>query len=69
MNFLLHLVHDFDIFCFTERYLDSKILISNIVIEGFNSPFRKDRNSFNNIQENVFRLEDEHIVYGSSKSN
>lgn len=43
---LLYLVSDFDILCFTESHLDANVLDKDITIEGFNTIFRKDRNSF-----------------------
>ena len=43
---LLYLVQDFDILCFTETHLDTNISNDNLCIEGYNSCFRKDRNSY-----------------------
>ena len=43
---LISLVTDFDILCFTETHLDASILDQNVSFEGFDTIFRKDRNSF-----------------------
>lgn len=43
---LLSLVTDFDVLCFTESHLDSCITDQNLLIDGFNTIYRKDRNSF-----------------------
>lgn len=43
---LLSLVSDFDVLCFTESHLNSSILDRDLFIDGFNTIFRKDRNSF-----------------------
>ena len=40
------LVHDFDILCFTETHLDSNVCNENLLLDGFHTIFRKDRNSF-----------------------
>lgn len=42
----LSLVSDYDILCFTESHLDSNIMNDEISIDGFNTIFRKDRNSY-----------------------
>lgn len=39
-------MHDFDIACFTETHLDDNILDEQLELDGFNSIYRKDRNSF-----------------------
>lgn len=36
VEYLLYLVLDFDILCFTESYLDANILDKDITIKGFN---------------------------------
>lgn len=40
------MVSDYDILCFIELYLNSNILNDEISIDGYNTIFRKDRNSF-----------------------
>ena len=40
------MVTEYDILCFTESHLDEQILNSDISIDGYNSIFRKDRNSY-----------------------
>lgn len=42
----LSLVSDYDILCFTESHLDYNIMNDEISIDGFNTIFRKDRNSY-----------------------
>lgn len=39
-------MHDFDIACFTETHLDDSILDEELELDGFNSIYRKDKNSF-----------------------
>lgn len=39
------IVSDFDIACFTETHLDHKISNNDILLDGFDIIFRKDRNS------------------------
>lgn len=46
LDSLLSLVSDFDILCFTESHLNSSIPDRNVFIDGFNTIFRKDKNSF-----------------------
>ena len=40
------IVSDFDIACFTETHLDHKISDNDILLDGFDTIFRKDRNSY-----------------------
>lgn len=40
------IVSDFDIACFTETHLDHKISNNDILLDGFDIVFRKDRNSY-----------------------
>lgn len=42
----LSMVSDYDILCFIELHLNSNILNDEISIDGYNTIFRKDRNSF-----------------------
>ncbi len=37
---------DFDILCFTETHLSNDVDISNLLIKGFRSPFRKDKSAY-----------------------
>ncbi|CAC5390707.1 unnamed protein product [Mytilus coruscus] len=45
IDYIVNIVQDFDIIFFTESHLDGQILHSDIRIEGFESPVRKDRNA------------------------
>ena len=40
---LLHFLHKFDIFAFSETWLNSNIPNDSILIPGYNAPLRKDR--------------------------
>lgn len=46
LHLLNTFLHDFDIACFTKTHLDDKILDEEVKLDGFNSIYRKDRNSF-----------------------
>ena len=45
LDFLKDISDDHDILCFSETHLDQNIEMSEVFIDGFNEPFRKDRNS------------------------
>lgn len=38
------IVHDFDILCFTETHLDCNVTNENLILDGFKTIYRKDRN-------------------------
>lgn len=40
------IIHDFDILCFTETYLDCTITNESLMLEGFITIYRKDRYCF-----------------------
>ena len=39
-------ISDFDILCFTESHLDCNVTNTELMLDHFHSPFRRDRNSF-----------------------
>ena len=41
---LVDVAHDYNILCLTETHLDENIPISDLLIENFSEPFRRDRN-------------------------
>ena len=43
LEFLPNLVESFQIACFTETHLDADVSSSNLILEGFDEPLRKDR--------------------------
>ena len=43
LEFLINLVESFQIACYTETHLDADVSFSNLILEGFNEPLRKDR--------------------------
>ena len=46
LNYLSSLVDDVDILAITETHLDNSVPNSDIIVDGFSEPFRKDRNMF-----------------------
>ena len=43
LEFLTNLVESFQIACFSKTHLDADVSSSNLIVEGFGEPFRKDR--------------------------
>ena len=43
LKFLPNLVESFQIACFTETHLDADVSSSNLILEVFDEPLRKDR--------------------------
>jgi hypothetical protein len=45
LNYIADIIEEFDIVFFTETHLDNQVLDSDIIIEGFETPSRKNRDS------------------------
>jgi hypothetical protein len=45
LNYIADIIEEFDIVFFTETHLDNQVLDSDIIIDGFETPSRKDRDS------------------------
>jgi hypothetical protein len=45
LNYIADIIEEFDIVLFTEIHLDNQVLDSDIIIEGFEAPSRKNRDS------------------------
>ena len=46
LEFLPNLVESFQIACFTETHLDADVSSSNLILESFDEPLRKDRTHY-----------------------
>jgi hypothetical protein len=48
LNYIADIIEEFDIVFFTETHLDNQVLDSDIIIEGFETPSRKNRVKWDN---------------------
>ena len=45
LNYIADIIEEFDIVFFTETHLDNQVLDNDVIIEGFETPSRKNRDS------------------------